>query len=329
MTNTRGERLPLSSAQAGVWFADQMDPTGCAFNIGEYLIIDGPVDPASFEAAARQVAGEVQALRIRLERTNGVPKQFVCPATDWTMSVYDLTREACPEEAALAWIRADFTRPLDLLRDPLVMWALFKLGQNRFLWCHRYHHMVMDAVGMSLIVRRMANVYTALADGLTPMRIVLAHCVSSLMTTRAYRASEQFAADRDYWMNLFAKRPEPARLGGLPGAHGGGILRETAYLSPSSMAGMRNTAEEAATRWPIVMIAATAAYLYRMTGLQEVIVGVTVTGRTNSITRQIPGMAANLLHVPIEVRPEEPGIEFLERTSRMIRGRVTPPAVPT
>ena len=42
-----GERLPLSAAQLGIWFAHQLDPTGQAFTIAEYLIIHGTIDPAN------------------------------------------------------------------------------------------------------------------------------------------------------------------------------------------------------------------------------------------------------------------------------------------
>jgi hypothetical protein len=60
MTDTRSVRLPLSASQLGIWLAHQMDPTGYAFNAGEYLTIHGRIDPVLFEAAARQVAEEVE-----------------------------------------------------------------------------------------------------------------------------------------------------------------------------------------------------------------------------------------------------------------------------
>ncbi len=168
MTDTRVVRLPLSASQLGIWFAHQVDPTGCAFNIGEYLIIHGSIDPVLFDAAARRVAEEVEALRVRIGESNGEPWQLLVPSCDWSPAFHDVTSEVCPEDAALAWMRADFARPVDLLRDPLVAWTLFKVAQNRFLWCHRYHHIVMDGFSLSLVVRRMAEVYTALAQGLIP-----------------------------------------------------------------------------------------------------------------------------------------------------------------
>jgi Condensation domain len=65
--------LPLSAAQQGLWFAQQLDPRDAALNVGEYLEILGPIDPAQFEATLRQVILETESLRIRLVERAGEP----------------------------------------------------------------------------------------------------------------------------------------------------------------------------------------------------------------------------------------------------------------
>ena len=58
--------FPLSAVQLGLWFGQQLDPQNAAFNVGDYLEILGPIDPAQFEATLRQVIRETESLRIRL-----------------------------------------------------------------------------------------------------------------------------------------------------------------------------------------------------------------------------------------------------------------------
>lgn len=48
-------RLPLTSAQSGVWFAQSLDPLSPAQNTSECLEIDGPLDTELFAAALRRV----------------------------------------------------------------------------------------------------------------------------------------------------------------------------------------------------------------------------------------------------------------------------------
>jgi nonribosomal peptide synthetase DhbF len=216
MTGTRGVRLPLSAAQLGIWFAHQMDPTGHVYNAGEYVVIHGPIDPVLFQAAARQVVEEVDALRVRFGETDGEPWQVLDSSCCWSVMFHDLTSEACPEDAALALMKADFARPVDLVRDRLVAWTLVKVAPDRFLWCYRYHHILMDGFSLSLVVRRMAEVDTTLAhgtplgeSGFCPLRLLFEEDAS-------YRASKRFTDDRNYWVNLLADAPELVRLGRRP-----------------------------------------------------------------------------------------------------------------
>src|SRR5712691_4529399 len=60
------DALPLSTAQLGIWFAQQIAPSSPAYNIGEYIEIHGSIDPLLFEQALRKVVIEVEALRVRI-----------------------------------------------------------------------------------------------------------------------------------------------------------------------------------------------------------------------------------------------------------------------
>lgn len=65
-------RWPLSGAQSGIWFAQQLDPDNPIFNTGEYIDIRGPVDPDRFETAVRQAVMEAEALHARFGRIRTV-----------------------------------------------------------------------------------------------------------------------------------------------------------------------------------------------------------------------------------------------------------------
>jgi hypothetical protein len=299
-----------------------MDPTGCAYNAGEYLVIHGPIDPMLFQAAARQVAEEVDALRVRFGETDGQPWQVLDPSCCWSVTFHDLTGEASPEDAAVAWMKADFARPVDLVQDRLVAWTLFKVTPDRFLWCYRYHHILMDGFSLSLVVRRMAEVYTALVHG-TPLGDS-GFCPLPLLFEEdaAYRASKRFADDRNYWVNLFADRPEPARVGHRPSQiheqiHGT-TLRETIQLAPALTAGLHHAADQAGVSWPTILTATLTAYLHRMTGLPDIILGMPAGCRTTPVTQHIPGMVSNVLPVRIGVQPDQPLTQLAHNTARAI-----------
>jgi hypothetical protein len=123
---TDAAALPLSSAQLGIWFAQKIDPTSAAYTIGEYIEIDGVLDPALFERALRQVVDAAETLRVRIVEQSGEPKQIVEPVVDWSLPVIDVSAEADPRAAAEAWMKLDLARPVELTKGPLFGFALFK-----------------------------------------------------------------------------------------------------------------------------------------------------------------------------------------------------------
>jgi len=208
--------LPLSSAQLGIWFAQQIDPSNPVYNIGEYLEIDGFIDPLLFERALRQVVVETEALRVQFVEDAEGPRQITDGSPAWSMPLIDVSVETDARVAAESWMKADLARPIDPTRGPLFGYALFKASADRFFWYARYHHIVMDCFGMSLVAQRLAEVYTGLVDGHAVGDGSFGPFASLLEQDAAYRASEQFAHDRQYWLDHLANQPESITLGGLP-----------------------------------------------------------------------------------------------------------------
>ena len=143
----------LSTAQLGIWFAQQLNPSSPAYNIGEYLEIHGSVDAVSFERALQQVVAETEALRVQIIEHAGGPRQVLGPPPSWSMPIIDVSGEPDARAAAESWMQVDLARPIDPTRGPLFGYALFKASDSRFFWYARYHHIVMDAFGMWLIAR--------------------------------------------------------------------------------------------------------------------------------------------------------------------------------
>lgn len=127
-------RRPLSGAQAGIWYAQQLDLDNPMYNTGEYIDINGPVERSIFETALRQAVLEAEALHARFEEDRDGPWQVLEPNAEWTLHYMDLSKEEAAFEQAKAWMDADLRRPCRLTEDPLFTEALFKLSGERYLW---------------------------------------------------------------------------------------------------------------------------------------------------------------------------------------------------
>ena len=315
-----GNALPLSVAQTGMWFAQTLSLPDSIFNLAEAIEIHGTIDPALFEAALRQAAMEADTVRVRFIETHDGPRQIIVPTFDGQIPFIDVSAETDPHAAAESWMMAELTRPVDLLASPLWVSALFKIAPAHFIWYHRSHHIIMDGFTAGLFARRVASVYTALADGHpVPEDDALGPLSLLIEEESAYRNSERFMRDRDYWMSRFADRPEPLSLASRQSPNVGGLLRQTINLPPDCVKELRRIARTTGASLPQILIAAAAAYLYRITGVDDLVIGMPVTARTNSRQRQVPGMVANAVPLRLAMNPNLSMTELLRQVGREVR----------
>lgn len=73
------------------------------------------------ERVSRTAAGDLQSGFVRLLEIDGVPYQIVDPFLDTPLQLVDLRDEPDPERAAEEWMRAEYSRPVDVVADRLIV----------------------------------------------------------------------------------------------------------------------------------------------------------------------------------------------------------------
>ncbi|MFD9128552.1 amino acid adenylation domain-containing protein [Kitasatospora sp. NPDC059571] len=314
-----GTSLPVTGGQHEIWLAEQMDPQGPQSRIGECLEIHGAIDTGVFEAALRQTIAEAEPFRVRFVEEEGVPRQVADLADDWAFPVLDVSAEPDPAEAALAWMRADLARRLPLSTGPLFSYALFELGPEHFLWYLSAHHILADGQSGALISLRVAELYGAAVGCRPPAPSPYGGLHTLLESDRRYRESAAAATDRAYWAGRLAGAPRPARLAGAPAGPPRENLTETGVLTPAQTDRLRSAARQARTHWSVLLIAAAAAYLHRMTGERDVTLALPVAARPQAELRTIPAMLSNVLPLHVDVRPDRPVAQLVRSVSQEFR----------
>ena len=317
---TEEERLyPLSAAQFGIWVAQRLAPASPMYNIGEYLEILGPVDPKLFETALRRVVAETDALHLRVVETANGPQQSIRLNPAWELPFIDVSAAADPRAAVEAWMRNDMARVVDITVGPLFGYALFHAAPDRFFWYARYHHLCNDGVGGFLIAQRLAAIYTALAEGRAVQATSPGSLFDLLEEEAAYRGSVRYGRDRAYWGEQLAYRPEPVTLSGKPPIQANGSLRQTAWVPRSMVDALCTLGTVQGLSLASVVTAATVLYLYRLTGEQDVTLGMAVSARTGARLRGIVGMVSNVLPLRLFIDPQAGFGDLLQQTVRQLR----------
>ncbi|MEU6824310.1 condensation domain-containing protein, partial [Streptomyces atriruber] len=340
MNGNAARTLPLLDAQEGIWLAQRVTGSRRLYSVGQYVEIFGPVRTDVFERTLRQLTDETEILHARFEDDDaGVPR-MTFPAREVgevedigdqesprLLDFHDLTAQDDPKRAAEAWMRAELDQEIPAHAHRLFSHALFRLAPDHHIWYQRYDHLLMDSFGCSLLARRAADVYTALLTGrpFAPAEHASLHAL--MEEESAHRTSERHEADRRYWHERFADRPD---LTGIPGhtlgsgdtPGPGGVLRETGHLPPRAVAALRAAAARAEVSWPRLVVAAVAAFVGRLGGTDEAILSLPVTGRTGEQARRTPCTMANILPLRLPVTPATSLLDLARTTGREIDGLI-------
>ncbi|MFV6028666.1 amino acid adenylation domain-containing protein [Streptomyces sp. NPDC056264] len=322
MTERALRRLPLTGAQTGVWYGQRLAPDSPVYNVGQYVEIDGTLDVDLFEAAVRHVVDECEALTVRFEEDeSGTPWQLLAeePCRGPVLEVVDHRAEPDPTAAALARMRADMGAPADPADSPLFAFALHLVAPGRTLWYQRVHHIALDAYGFSLVSRRTAEVYSALARGEEPGPNPFGPLSAVLDEESAYRDSERYAADRAHWLARLADRTSQEPLSGASFPAAPDFLRAEAVVGPDATAGLLALARAARATWADVVTAAFAAFLHRSTGDRDVLLSLPAMARLGSASLSVPAMVVNVLPLRVAVRPGQPLAELVAEVADGVR----------
>ncbi|HLL48097.1 MAG TPA: AMP-binding protein, partial [Longimicrobiaceae bacterium] len=125
-----GSPLPLSFAQARLWFIDQLQPGSAAYNMSVPLRVSGALDVRALGAALSELARRHESLRTVFRAAGGEPAQLVLPAAPVPLPAVDL-RALSPEARASETRRlaaAEAGRSFDLARGPLLRATLVPAG---------------------------------------------------------------------------------------------------------------------------------------------------------------------------------------------------------
>ncbi|QFR33553.1 non-ribosomal peptide synthetase [Ancylobacter sp. TS-1] len=317
MNERPGTAHPLTEAQAGLWYAQRLDPANPLFNTGQYIEMTGPLDRVAFEAALAQAVAEAEALALRMVDDPAGPRQIVDPARRPALEVIDVSQAPDPLAAAEADIARDMATPIDPARDPLAAERLFVLGPRHHVWQQRIHHLAIDGYGMILLTQRVAELYNARRRG-SEAGAKLPGLAAALEEDAAYRVSDKRETDGAYWRELFADRPEVASLApGLP-ASAPRFHRRAVEIDGAAFARLRDAGERTAVPWPDVVTALTAAYVRRHTGTPEVVVGVPFMARLGSAAARVPAMLMNVLPLRVASDEDAPLDEVLGAVARSL-----------
>ncbi|RSN22192.1 non-ribosomal peptide synthetase [Streptomyces sp. WAC 05977] len=315
--------MNLTGAQLGIWTAQRLEPDSPYYVVGDVIEIAGenPVDVAALTEAIRATAEEADSLRLRVFETPDGPRQVVSDDEMPLPEIVDLRGEADPVAAARTRVDAERRRVAEACRGmverPLFAHLVLRLSDSQVWFTQLGHHLVFDGYTAAMLARRTAARYTASVQGKDVPASTFGRFADLVEADRAYRESERFAQDREYWRERFTPLPELDDGGSASGPPDHTVTAR-AVLPATDVARLRELGKRAGTTWGDALIACYAAFLHRVLGWTDVVFAMPLMCREGAALRT-PAMAVNVLPLRVSVLPQDTGTELTARVAGALK----------
>ncbi|MEV2277435.1 amino acid adenylation domain-containing protein [Nocardiopsis sp. NPDC049922] len=315
---------PLTQNQKALWFLNQLNPDGCAYNIGGAVQVRAQLDPDTVFAAFRAVVERHPSLRTNVSTRDGRPVQRVRPVGDAVLDHALVDVEGQPWEEIHRLIVDTYREPYDLERDPLVRFRLYRRADDRWVIMKAVHHIVSDAVSTFTFIEELFAVYEALRSG-RPVELPdhAATYLDFLNHQNRFLAGPDAARMREYWIDHL---PDEAPALDLPTDRPRPLVRtdngasEFFTLDADLSARVRAVAEEHGVTVFVVLLSAYYLFLQRYSGQDDLVVGSPVTGRTSPEFASVYGYFVNPLPLRTDLSGDPTVAELLDRVRTTVLG---------
>jgi tyrocidine synthetase-3 len=302
------EYYALSPAQKRLYLLQQMDPAGVSYNLPQLIFFDGEVDKPRLEWTFNRLLSRHESLRTSFHMTGGEPVQRIHEENyNQDLRDYGNTPEiqskvfgspgpffqkgSWPPEAIIE----SFIRPFDLSRAPLLRAGLVKLEDRKHLLVIDMHHIITDGASQAVLEMEFNRLYAGDNQDLPGLRLQY----KDYAQWQAHEKQQDIIKQQEsYWLEMYS---HGVPVLNLPLDYPRPLLKSFAgntvdfRLSREQSQALGNLAGETGTTLYMVISAIFNLVLTKLSGQEDIVVGMPIAGRRHADLEFIIGMFVNTL----------------------------------
>jgi amino acid adenylation domain-containing protein len=315
----RSEHLPLSFAQARLWFLSQLSGESATYNMLEPLHLVGSLNIGALEMAVQEIVQRHEVLRTNFKIVNDSPVQVISKHITLTMPVVNW--QCLKEEEQSTQVQqlaiAESQEPFDLSNGPLLRVTLVRLREKSHVLLLTMHHIVSDGWSMGVFIEELSALYSAFCAGqplqlpkLTIQYADFAHWQQQWLT------GEILQTQLNYWKQQLASvppllelptdRPRPS----IQTFQGSSVYFQ---LNQELTTKLKTLSQQSGATLFMSLLAAFATLLSRYSGQEDIVIGSPIANRNRSEIESLIGFFVNTLVLRAQLEGNPTFIELLER----------------
>ncbi|MHC2332177.1 non-ribosomal peptide synthetase [Bradyrhizobium sp. USDA 4454] len=319
---SRHEPLVLSFAQQRLWFLAQLNEGSTNYHIPLALRLRGVLDRRAWQRSLDRLFARHEALRSVFVARQGKPRVEVLPPDAGLPIVdHDLRHRADAEAALLDLCQEEARTPFDLARGPLIRGHLVRMSDDEHAFLLTQHHIVSDGWSMGVLLRELSQLYRAFAAGHDdPLPALAIQYPDYAAWQRQWLSGERLQKQAQYWRRALAGTTrlvlptDRAR----PAQQSFAAATVPIVIDADLTRALKRLSRQHGTTLFMTVLAAWAAVLSRLSGQDDLVIGVPSANRGHREIEGLIGFFVNTLALRLDLSGEPSVSELLERTRRTV-----------
>ncbi|ASF27576.1 peptide synthetase [Bacillus amyloliquefaciens] len=306
---------PLTNAQKRIWYTEKFYPNTSISNLAGFgkLISEDGVQAHFVEKAIQEFVRRHESMRIRLRLDDeGEPVQYVSEYRPLTIEHTDIRQAGCSADELSKWGREEASKPLALYDQDLFRFSVHTISEKEVWFYVNVHHVISDGISMTILGNTITDIYLELSGGASENESEIPSFIEHVLTEQEYVQSKRFKKDRDFWNGQFETVPELVSLKRSQADAGLDAKRFSQEIPHDLYGRIQSFCGEHRVSVLSLFQSALIAYLYKVTGRDDVVTGTFMGNRTNAKEKQMLGMFVSTVPVRTSVDGGQSFLEFVK-----------------
>ena len=204
----------------------------------------------------------------------------------------------------------------DLLNGPLVKAGLIRLSDTQHHFTLTAHHIICDGWSLGILLQDLSALYSAYSANTTPALPEAPRYSAYAAEQRAFLTSAEHQQVETFWLEQYRNGVPVLDLPAdfpRPALRTYGIARHDYPVEASLAVAIRKVGIKAGCSFVTTLIAGFEAFLYRLTGQSDLVVGLPTAGQSATGYLGLVGHCVNLLPLRSFPQGELPFSQFLQQ----------------
>ncbi|MBP5972478.1 amino acid adenylation domain-containing protein [Brasilonema sp. CT11] len=307
--------VTLTEAQKQLWILAQLgEDSSVAYNESVTLQLRGSLNATAINKAIQKLVDRHEALRTKISPKGDVQEvlptfKVDCPVLDFSCVEGDRTVKVAQ------WLDQESQKPFDLTQGSLLRVHLLKLEPEIHLLVLSAHHIVIDGWSIGVILRELGALYSAESQGMVCHQNPPKQFREYIEWQNQHCQMQEMKTHQSYWLEKLTAPPvlDLPTDRTRPPIQTYNSSRKTITLDAQVTTNLKLFSRQQGCTLLMTLLSVYMTLIHRLTGQNDIIIGVPTSGRSLLGGEGMVGYCAHLLPIRSQLTGNPTFGEYLKQ----------------